>query len=300
MINYYLRLGINPNITEEELYKELYDRINYYKNKLTGRHEELDLKMNNRIAVIKNFQNTIESYGGKKGYDRALNMSNNDIIEINNYTKKEKNKKKFKLMIGAILAVAVISGVGIHEASFATEKIPVDSGISYNDFKEEYDLSSKEIKGFGDGQAEVKMKKDELNALKNKILEHERAQKKVYYLFDYEVEYGDTISSLAQLFKTTPDKVNGGNPNIVVGSTITVKTNDKSVADNMQKEYDNNKKEMELDYIYMVQQGDTIYSISEKTGVPVSDILNFNGLNANSTLYEGPLKIPKIEKNIIK
>lgn len=49
---------------------------------------------------------------------------------------------------------------------------------------------------------------------------------------------------------------------------------------------------------YSVQSGDTFQSIASKSGITVSDIMTFNGLTADSTLYKGQIiKIPLTSKN---
>lgn len=49
---------------------------------------------------------------------------------------------------------------------------------------------------------------------------------------------------------------------------------------------------------YSVQSGDTFQSIASKNGITVSDIMTFNGLTANSSLYRGQIiKLPLTSKN---
>lgn len=49
---------------------------------------------------------------------------------------------------------------------------------------------------------------------------------------------------------------------------------------------------------YSVKAGDTMESIASSNGITISDIMSFNGLNANSDLYKGQiLKLPLTSKN---
>lgn len=49
---------------------------------------------------------------------------------------------------------------------------------------------------------------------------------------------------------------------------------------------------------YAVRSGDTMESIANKNGITISDIMSFNGLDANSQLYKGQiLKLPLTSKN---
>lgn len=89
----------------------------------------------------------------------------------------------------------------------------------------------------------------------------------------YQVEYGDTIDSIAKKTKTTSDNIkniNGFNDDsdLVVGSLIIVpKENDKIFG------------------TYKVKQGDSIYSIAKMYDVNPDTLLLLNGLNKNDYIY---------------
>ena len=89
----------------------------------------------------------------------------------------------------------------------------------------------------------------------------------------YQVEYGDTLDIIANKAGTTVEnikKINGftGDNELVVGSLIIV------------------PKENELLFEkYIVQQGDSIYSISRRYNVDPNLILEVNGLNKSDYIY---------------
>lgn len=97
----------------------------------------------------------------------------------------------------------------------------------------------------------------------------------------YQVEYGDTIASIANKTNTTSDnikKINGINndSNLVVGSLIIVpKENDKIFES------------------YKVKQGDSIYSIARMYNVSPDLLLMLNGLSKNEYIYpEQEIMVP--------
>ena len=311
MINYYDLFRISPNISEVELLRELSKRLVYYQKKLTNNNIELKNAINDKIRLINDFKKTIDSYGGKNGYDRALELSkkkksnvittNDNLFPIEDYRTDKQKKKRYGLVIGAIAAtVVVISGFAIDAASHEKIKVPVYPGETYEDFMEYYDVNNHEIKEFSSSGAEVKVKNKKVPEIEEKIKERLAEEKKYdteYYAFKYAVEWGDTISSLATRYKTNKEYVNSGNPNLVSGKDIIIYTPYKDIADEMNEEYNREHQVSEVAYTYVIQDGDTIKTISDKTNVSMNEILNFNGLSADDTLYAGQiLKIPKISK----
>ncbi len=89
----------------------------------------------------------------------------------------------------------------------------------------------------------------------------------------YQVEYGDTIDSIATKTNTSNDNIkniNGLNSNsdLVVGSLIIVPKETDRVFEN-----------------YKVKTGDTIYSIARTYNVDPDTLLMLNGLNKNDYIY---------------
>lgn len=89
----------------------------------------------------------------------------------------------------------------------------------------------------------------------------------------YQVEYGDTIDSIARKTNTSPNNIkniNGFNndSDLVVGSLIIVP-----------------KESNQLFETYRVKQGDSIYAIAKKYNVDPDTLLLLNGLNKDDYIY---------------
>lgn len=89
----------------------------------------------------------------------------------------------------------------------------------------------------------------------------------------YQVEYNDTISSIANKTNTTEDnikKLNGFNSNddLVVGGLIIVPKTDEKMFN-----------------IYKVKSGDSIFSIARNFNVEPNTLLLLNGLKQNEYIY---------------
>lgn len=98
----------------------------------------------------------------------------------------------------------------------------------------------------------------------------------------YQVEYGDTINSIATKTGTTANNIrniNGINSDadLVVGSLIIVP-----------------KEENQLFQNYIVKRGDSIYSIAKAYNVDPSTLLLLNGLNKDDIIYPNQeITVPK-------
>ena len=98
----------------------------------------------------------------------------------------------------------------------------------------------------------------------------------------YQVEYGDTIESIAKKTGTTSSdikNINGINSNsdLIVGSLIIVPKQDNQAFE-----------------VYRVKQGDTIYSIARLYNINPETLLLVNGLNKNDYIYPNQeLTVPK-------
>ena len=100
----------------------------------------------------------------------------------------------------------------------------------------------------------------------------------------YQIEYGDTIDSIAEKSGTTVDKLREINKTITVvpGAGIIVPVmNDQ------------------LFEMYTVKKGDSPYVIAQKYGVSLSDLLSLNGLEKNDYIYPGQqLVVPNQEMSV--
>lgn len=97
----------------------------------------------------------------------------------------------------------------------------------------------------------------------------------------YQIEYGDTLDIIAQKTNTTVDnlkKLNGlDESDIMAGNLIIVPNNTN-----------------ELFETYLVQNGDTVYSIARMYNINPDTLLKLNGLNEDDYIYTGSeITIPK-------
>ena len=103
----------------------------------------------------------------------------------------------------------------------------------------------------------------------------------------YQVEYGDTINSIANKTNTTKENIKNINgfiddSELMVGSLIIVP-----------------KKENEIFETYIVNKGDSIYSISRAYNINPEMLILINGLNKDDYIYPGQkLMIPQDGLNI--
>lgn len=90
----------------------------------------------------------------------------------------------------------------------------------------------------------------------------------------YNVRYGDTLETIADIFNVTTQELRNLNSrnldNISMGDQIIVPTNQSEVLKT-----------------YVVITGDTLYDIARRNNIDVNTILLLNGLNKNDFLYPG-------------
>lgn len=102
----------------------------------------------------------------------------------------------------------------------------------------------------------------------------------------YKVIMGDSFESIARKFNTTVNELQdiNGKDYIVVNELIIVPNNSKN----------------EYFDTYLVEKGDTLYSISKKYNISLMDLLNINGLDKENYIYPGQeIIVPKNNINII-
>ena len=102
----------------------------------------------------------------------------------------------------------------------------------------------------------------------------------------YKVSAGDSLESIARKFDTTVSLLQDINDKdyIVVDELIIVPNNKKN------------------DYLntYIVEKGDTLYSISKSNNIEIMDLLNLNGLDKDNYIYPGQeILVPKKDINLI-
>lgn len=103
----------------------------------------------------------------------------------------------------------------------------------------------------------------------------------------YVVQKGDTLYSIAQKYSTTPsaiiNKNNLSSDYLAVGQVLTI-PNDVESTGNDEDVTDNN--------LYVVQRGDSLFSIASKYGVNVNDIIMENNLSSDVITIGQVLTIP--------
>lgn len=103
----------------------------------------------------------------------------------------------------------------------------------------------------------------------------------------YVVQKGDTLYSIAQKYSTTPsaiiNKNNLSSDYLTVGQVLTI-PNDVESTGNDEGVTDNN--------LYVVQRGDSLFSIASKYGVNVNDIIMENNLSSDVITIGQVLTIP--------
>lgn len=109
----------------------------------------------------------------------------------------------------------------------------------------------------------------------------------------YNVQSGDTLYSIALKYNTTPvaimRKNNLTNNLLTVGQTLIIPNDVESTGDN-QDQTDNEN-------TYIVQKGDSLYSISRKFGITIDALKNNNNIVDNTLIVGQELKIPAQNEN---
>lgn len=103
----------------------------------------------------------------------------------------------------------------------------------------------------------------------------------------YTVQKGDTLFSLSRRFNTNIEEIISVNKlesiDIKVGQVLVIPTpKPTKTLDSPKKTSKNNSPK-----VYIVKEGDTIFSISRKTGTKVNKILELNNLTKDSKIYPG-------------
>ncbi|MEG2311290.1 MAG: LysM peptidoglycan-binding domain-containing protein [Bacilli bacterium] len=100
----------------------------------------------------------------------------------------------------------------------------------------------------------------------------------------YQVKIGDSLENIAKSHNITIDmlrQLNGNINNIMNGQNIVVPFVEKGIYE-----------------AYLVQKGDSIYSIAQRYNIDIDDLLAINGLNKNDYIYPNQqLMVPR--QNVI-
>ena len=109
----------------------------------------------------------------------------------------------------------------------------------------------------------------------------------------YNVQSGDTLYSIALKYNTTPvaimKKNNLTNNLLMAGQTLIIPNDVESTGDNQDQ--------TDTENIYIVQKGDSLYSISRKFGITIDALKNNNNIVDNTLIVGQELKIPSQNEN---
>lgn len=109
----------------------------------------------------------------------------------------------------------------------------------------------------------------------------------------YNVQSGDTLYSIALKYNTTPvaimRKNNLTNNLLTVGQTLIIPNDIESTG--------NNQEQTDTENTYIVQKGDSLYSISRKFGITIDALKNNNNIVDNTLIVGQVLKIPAQNEN---
>ncbi len=109
----------------------------------------------------------------------------------------------------------------------------------------------------------------------------------------YNVQSGDTLYSIALKYNTTPvaimRKNNLTNNLLTVGQTLIIPNDVESTGDNQDQ--------TDTENTYIVQKGDSLYSISRKFGITIDALKNNNNIVDNTLIVGQVLSIPTQNEN---
>ncbi len=111
-------------------------------------------------------------------------------------------------------------------------------------------------------------------------------------LSTYIVEKGDTLYGIANKFQTTVDELktlNNITTNTLLPGQQIIVPNSTIIPD---EEEPMTPEEEQPYIIYTVQKGDSLWKISQKYGIPVNEIINFNNLSTINLKIDDEIKIP--------
>lgn len=109
------------------------------------------------------------------------------------------------------------------------------------------------------------------------------------------IQRGETLNSIAQKYQVTTEDLKSWNDltstQIVAGKNLVVLTNDhESIAEVQRKQQAVKNQDNQPQY-YMVKKGDSLFSISQKQGVTVSDLKRWNNMSDNNIRPGMKLKV---------
>lgn len=307
MINYYVLLNklTDRNDLKQMDEEKLRSTLKKMSKKLRQEGKKLKGKEAAYTSVVelflRRFLTTLDHYGSKENYDRALSKSAK-IVNV-----KAPNKKKigkFVLVTAAVGAMAF----GLYNVNFKDVHVPIFPQETYQGVEEELnalgidaDFIAECRNNLDTGIYRVKRKdSDKLEKYNN--------EREDTYSFLYIVKEGETYDDLAQRFKPISVIKDNGTMGLKAGDVVKVTTHFKEIADQGRRLYAEEKdKKPDLEPTsfegYTVKAGDTVGSIALKFGITYNALAKYNPSieDLYSTIYEGQnLNIPVYEVENVK
>ena len=267
-------------------------RTKYYTVKLGDNLGEIANKYNVTVAEIKKW-NRLKSSTVARGKSLKIITNESEVQTVRKEPKADhhsiassdaKTKKDIK---SDTLSTAVASYYVVQKGD-NLGSIAKKHNVSVEEIKEWNNLSNTSIQ-LG---ASLQVGKKEENA------KEELAVAPKMENVEYIVKKGDNLGSISKKYGSSVDDLkqwnNLSNNNIALGKSLIVAKSEvavesKAVAETYKKNLASSSKSKNYDYL--VQKGDSLYSISKKSGVSISDIKKWNNIDGEELKPGMKLKI---------
>ena len=224
---------------------------------------------------------TVQSGDTLYGISRQHNTSAQRIRKLNNLTSDN-------LVPGQVLIVSDNDATNPSECVIYT----VESGDSLYEIAKKYDTTADLIKEYNGLESNDLSIGQELR-IPCYIEDNDNSDLPEYV--NYTVEAGDNLYDIAERFGTTVDKIKKDND--LKSNTLTVGTvliiDDKKKISSIEECYGPDF-DVPLSSTYVVQSGDSLYSIAKKFGTTADKIKQLNNLNNNILSVGQEIVIPSV------
>ena len=224
---------------------------------------------------------TVQSGDTLYGISRQHNTSAQRIRELNNLTSDN-------LVPGQVLIVSDNDATNPSECVIYT----VEAGDSLYEIAKKYDTTADLIKEYN-GLASNDLSIGQELRIPCYIEDNDNSDLPKYV--NYTVEAGDNLYDIAEKFGTTVDKIKKDND--LKSNTLTVGTvliiDDKKKISSIEECYGLDF-DVPLSSTYVVQSGDSLYSIAKKFGTTADKIKQLNNLNNNILSVGQEIVIPSV------
>ena len=224
---------------------------------------------------------TVQSGDTLYGISRQHNTSAQRIRELNNLTSDN-------LVPGQVLIVSDNDATNPSECVIYT----VEAGDSLYEIAKKYDTTADLIKEYNGLESNDLSIGQELR-VPCYIEDNDNSDLPKYV--NYTVEVGDNLYDIAEKFGTTVDKIKKDND--LKSNTLTVGTmliiDDKKKISSIEECYGLDF-DVPLSSTYVVQSGDSLYSIAKKFGTTADKIKQLNNLNNNILSVGQEIVIPSV------